>query len=203
MDGRTKHVIKNNHYKLVFSILLCRSMCFKHVQTFGCSVISSLFYIVLKIFLDKSNLKVFFFPGALDTILHGPRLTQQRRHSVSVCQTPTSTVPPPLPPQPQKKISVSTEPDDEDSLRSSSSLCSSQRSLASGLSSPDVDISGYQLNTPAMHANLHTEFIHSVRIYHGHLTPVIRVISENYLTRLTPRQRRNDEARLAGLDYCS
>jgi len=101
---------------------------------------------------------------ALDTILHGPRLTQQRRHSVSVCQTPTSSGPPPLPSQPQqpqKKISVSTEPDDEVSLQSTSSLCSSQRSLASGLSSPDVDISSYQLNTPAMHANLHTEFIHS------------------------------------------
>ena len=134
------------------------------------------------IFSRKNDLNVPLLPGALDTILHGPRLTQQRRHSVSVCQTPTSSGPPPLPSQPQqpqKKISVSTEPDDEVSLQSTSSLCSSQRSLASGLSSPDVDISSYQLNTPAMHANLHTEFIHSVSI-------TITMISENHLTRLTP-----------------
>ena len=105
---------------------------------------------------------------ALDTILHGPRLSSQRRHSVSVCQTPTASQPPPLPPRMQKMISVASNRDsEEDSLEDDDdSLCSSpRRSLASDLSSPEAelsDIGGYSLNTPAMHANLHTEFIHSV-----------------------------------------
>ena len=71
----------------------------------------------------------------------------------------------------QKMISVasnrdseedSLEDDDDDSLCSGSSP---RRSLASDLSSPEAELSdlgGYSLNTPAMHANLHTEFIHSV-----------------------------------------
>ena len=114
---------------------------------------------------------MFLISVALDTILHGPRLASQRRHSVSVCQTPTASQPPPLPPQPraQKMISV-TSRECEDSLEDddspASSLCSAspRRSLTSGLSSPEaeLDLGGYSLNTPAMHANLHTEFIHSV-----------------------------------------
>ena len=99
---------------------------------------------------------------ALDAIMHGPSLTSHRRHSVSVCQTPTSSSAAPLS-FCQKKISID-QAEDDTSLRSSSSLCSSQRSLTteSGVSSPDVELAGYSLNTPAMHANLHTEFIHSV-----------------------------------------
>ena len=98
---------------------------------------------------------------ALDAILHGPSLTSHRRHSVSVCQTPTSAATPAHLSFSQKKISIDQAEDD--SLQSSSSLCSSQRSLTeSGVSSPDVEIAEYSLNTPAMHANLHTEFIHSV-----------------------------------------
>ena len=68
----------------------------------------------------------------------------------------------------QKMISVASNRDsEEDSLEDDDdSLCSSpRRSLASDLSSPEAelsDIGGYSLNTPAMHANLHTEFIHSV-----------------------------------------
>ena len=70
----------------------------------------------------------------------------------------------------QKMISVASNRDsEEDSLEddddSLSSGSSPRRSLASDLSSPEAELSdlgGYSLNTPAMHANLHTEFIHSV-----------------------------------------
>ena len=128
-------------------------------------------------FCAKANLSlhlILFVSVALDTVLHGPRLASQRRHSVSVCQTPTASQPPPLPSCPQrmqKMISVASNRDsEEDSLEDDDdSLCSGsaspRRSLPSDLSSPEAELSdlgGYSLNTPAMHANLHTEFIHSV-----------------------------------------
>ena len=118
------------------------------------------------------NDKTFLFSVALDTVLHGPRLASHRRHSVSVCQTPTASQPPPLPqcPRVQKMISVTSRDsdgsleDDEDSQPSSIGSASPRRSLTSGLSSPEaeLDLGVYSLNASAMHANLHTEFIHSV-----------------------------------------
>jgi len=99
---------------------------------------------------------------ALDQILHGPRLMHQRRHSVSVCQTPIRA---PAqdgfsvqPKTAQKKISVDLDCEGDSPL---SPLSSFDSPACSVLGSPDEDPS-YRLNTPQMHANLHTEFIHSV-----------------------------------------
>ena len=109
---------------------------------------------------------------ALDTILHGPPLTSHRRHSVSVCQTPTAPPPPSAPSaplaRPTKKISLS---EDCDELQSACSSLSSSRGSLSGRSelSSSGDQEGdhdqdpaYHLNTPEMHANLQSELIHSV-----------------------------------------
>jgi len=98
---------------------------------------------------------------ALDQILHGPRLVHQRRHSVSVCQTPIRPTEPELvkasTTAPQKKISVNLDGEAESPLSAISSFDSPSCSV---LGSPGEDPS-YRLNTPQMHANLHTEFLHS------------------------------------------
>lgn len=98
---------------------------------------------------------------ALDQILHGPRLLHQRRHSVSVCQTPIRAPTQDgfsVPQKPtQKKISVDLDCEGDSPL---SPLSSFDSPACSVLGSPDEDPS-YRLNTPQMHANLHTEFIHS------------------------------------------
>jgi len=103
---------------------------------------------------------------ALDQILHGPRLIHQRRHSVSVCQTPSRiTCQTPSrdgfsaqPKTTQKKISVDLDMDRDSPV---SQLSSFDSPTCSELGSPVRDDPSYQLNTPMMHANLHTEFIHS------------------------------------------
>ena len=100
---------------------------------------------------------------ALDTILHGPPLTSHRRHSVSVCQTPSAPSAPPT-----KKISLASDCDELQSVVSS--LSSSRGSLSgrselssSGDHDQDHDQDpAYHLNTPEMHANLQSELIHSV-----------------------------------------
>merc|ERR1719192_840043 len=58
---------------------------------------------------------------ALDRILHGPRLTCERRHSVSVCQTPA---------RPDKKISPGSE-SPVSSLSSSRASLSARSELSS------------------------------------------------------------------------
>jgi len=63
---------------------------------------------------------------ALDQILHGPSLIHQRRHSVSVCQTPIRTqAPEPFPQLPkaaQKKISVELDCEEDSPLSPLSSF---------------------------------------------------------------------------------
>ena len=63
---------------------------------------------------------------ALDQILHGPRLVHQRRHSVSVCQTPIRPTEPELvkalTTAPQKKISVNLDGEAESPLSAISSF---------------------------------------------------------------------------------
>jgi len=90
---------------------------------------------------------------AVDQLLHSPRPAMSRRHSVSVCQTPVQATKNLL-----QRHKISVDPEQEDSDDTSLSQISSFNS------SPHVSVPGspsYPLDTPAMHATLHSEFVHS------------------------------------------
>ena len=100
----------------------------------------------------------------MDQLLYSPRPVLVRRHSVTVCETPVR-------PQPsssfitasdtklQKRISVADGLDDDIEDDESQS-----ESLDDVLESPSSPTS-YRINTPEMHANLHSEFLNSVSTY--------------------------------------
>ena len=94
--------------------------------------------------IDDCNLQHALLSVALDQILHGPRLIHQRRHSVSVCQTPVRT-----PAQdafsmpsraPQKKISVELDCEGDSPLSPLSSFDSPAVSICHFYPGPNADL---------------------------------------------------------------